>query len=111
MPVKPDWGVVESQSTQKQAWGYRFYPDKVKGEGLFATCLQKKESTGDVPPAKDKEHQKANFKEIDLIKPYINEAADHFFFKVNDDWLAISRDHKESLAILQRYLYIKQSRI
>jgi NOL1/NOP2/fmu family ribosome biogenesis protein len=102
---------MESQSTQKQAWGYRFYPDKVKGEGLFAACLQKKESSGDVPPVKDKEHQKANFKEIDQIKPYINNAADFFFFKVNDDWLAINRHHKESLAILQRYLYIKKSGI
>jgi 16S rRNA C967 or C1407 C5-methylase (RsmB/RsmF family)/NOL1/NOP2/fmu family ribosome biogenesis protein len=111
IPVESDWGIVESQSAQKQAWGYRFYPDKVKGEGLFAACLQKKESSGDVLPAKDKEHQKANFKEIDLIKPYIKDAADYFFFKVNEDWLAISRDHKESLAILQRYLYIKKSGI
>ena len=111
IPVEADWGIVESQSTQKQAWGYRFYPDKVKGEGLFAACLQKKESSGDVPPVKDKEHQKANFKEIDQVKPYINNAADFFFFKVNDDWLAINRHHKESLAILQRYLYIKKSGI
>ena len=111
IPVEPDWGIVESQSTQKQAWGYRFYPDKVKGEGLFAACLQKKEHSGDVPPVKDKEHQKANFKEIDQVKPYINYAANYFFFKVNDDWLVINRDHKESLAILQRYLYIKKSGI
>ncbi|WP_426670576.1 methyltransferase RsmF C-terminal domain-like protein [Mucilaginibacter sp. McL0603] len=111
IPIEADWGIVESQSTQKQAWGYRFYPDKVKGEGLFAACLQKKESSGDVPPVKDKEHQKANFKEIDQVKPYINDAADFFFFKVNDDWLAINRHHKESLAILQRYLYIKKSGI
>jgi 16S rRNA C967 or C1407 C5-methylase (RsmB/RsmF family)/NOL1/NOP2/fmu family ribosome biogenesis protein len=111
IPIEADWGIVESQSTQKQVWGYRFYPDKVKGEGLFAACLQKKESSGDVPPVKDKEHQKANFKEIDQVKPYINDAADFFFFKVNDDWLAINRHHKESLAILQRYLYIKKSGI
>jgi 16S rRNA C967 or C1407 C5-methylase (RsmB/RsmF family)/NOL1/NOP2/fmu family ribosome biogenesis protein len=109
IPVEHDWGIVESRSTKKQAWGYRFYPDKVKGEGLFAACLQKKEHSGDVPPVKDKEHQKANFREIDLVKPYINDAADFFFFKVNDDWLAIGRYHKESLAVLQRYLYIKKS--
>ncbi len=109
IPVETDWGIVESRSTQKQAWGYRFYPDKVKGEGLFASCLQKKESSGEVMAAKDKEHQKANFKEIDLVKSYINKAEDYFYFKVTDDWLAISRAHKESLAILQRYLYIKKS--
>jgi NOL1/NOP2/fmu family ribosome biogenesis protein len=111
IPVEPNWGIVESRSTQKQAWGYRFYPGKVKGEGLFAACLIKKETSGNVPPVKDKEHQKANFKEIDQVKPYINNADDFFFFKVNDDWLAINRNHKESLAILQRYLYIKKSGI
>jgi len=64
-----------------------------------------------MPPVKDKEHQKANFKEIDQVKPYINKAEDFFFFKVNDDWLAIDRQHKDSVAILQRYLYIKKSGI
>jgi len=52
IPVKDDWGIVESQSSQNKAWGYRFYPDKVKGEGLFAACLKKKDSDGEVAPAK-----------------------------------------------------------
>lgn len=111
IPIDGDWGIVESQSTQNKAWGYRFYPGQVKGEGLFAACLRKRESSDSVPPVKDKEHQKANFKEIDQVKPYINKAEDFFFFKVNDDWLAIDRQHKDSVAILQRYLYIKKSGI
>jgi 16S rRNA C967 or C1407 C5-methylase (RsmB/RsmF family)/NOL1/NOP2/fmu family ribosome biogenesis protein len=109
IPIDSSWEIVESQSTQSKAWGYRFYPDKVKGEGLFAACLRKKNSDGEVAPAKSKEQQKPNFKEIDMVKPYINNADDFFFFKVKDDWLAIDRQHKESLAILQRYLYIKKS--
>jgi len=111
IPIDNDWGIVESQSTQNKAWGYRFYPDKVKGEGLFAACLRKKDNDGEVTPFKNKEQQKPNFKEIDQVKPYIINADDFFFFKVNDDWLAIDRQHKESLAILQRYLYIKKSGI
>lgn len=111
IPIEAGWGIVESQSSQSKAWGYRFYPDKIKGEGLFAACLKKKDNSGEVGPAKNKEQQKPNFKEIDLVKPYINNGDDFFFFKVNDDWLAIDRQHKESLAILQRYLYIKKSGI
>ena len=34
---------------------------------------------------------------------------DFYYFKVNDDWLAINKQHKESLNILQRNLYIKKS--
>jgi NOL1/NOP2/sun family putative RNA methylase len=109
IPVEADWGIVESQSAQKQAWGYRFYPDKVKGEGLFAACLQKKESSGDVSNTKYKDHQKANFKEIDLAKPYIKEPDNYYYFKVNDDWLAVDREHRHSLGILQQYFYIKKS--
>ncbi len=109
IPIEADWGIVESQSTQKQAWGYRFYPDQVKGEGLFAACLQKKESSGDVSNTKYKDHQKANFKEIDLVKPYIKDPDNYYYFKVNDDWLAIDREHRHSLGILQQYFYIKKS--
>jgi 16S rRNA C967 or C1407 C5-methylase (RsmB/RsmF family)/NOL1/NOP2/fmu family ribosome biogenesis protein len=109
IPIETDWSIVESQSTQKQAWGYRFYPDKVQGEGLFAACLQKKESSGEVSNTKYKDHQKANFKEMDQVKPYINEPDNYYYFKINDDWLTIDREHRHSLGILQQYFYIKKS--
>ena len=41
IPINDDWGIVESQSDQHKAYGYRFYPGKVQGEGLFAACLRK----------------------------------------------------------------------
>ena len=97
--------------SRNNAWGYRFYPDKTKGEGLFAACLQKKENTGELPNTKYKEQQKANYKEIDLVKPYIQHADNYYYFKVGDDWLALDRIHKEDLGTLQQYLYIKKSGI
>lgn len=111
IPTGQDWGIVESRSATHQAWGYRFYPDKVKGEGLFAACLRKKENTGEMPNTKYKEQQKANYKEADLVKPYINEPDNYYYFKVNEDWLAIDKIHKESLATLQQFLYLKKSGI
>jgi NOL1/NOP2/fmu family ribosome biogenesis protein len=33
----------------------------------------------------------------------------NYYTKVNDDWMAIGREHKESLDTLQRHLYIKKS--
>jgi NOL1/NOP2/fmu family ribosome biogenesis protein len=46
---------------------------------------------------------------MDLVKAYINNPDDFYFFKVNEDWLTINREHKESLNILHRHLYIKKS--
>ncbi|WP_345950321.1 RNA methyltransferase [Mucilaginibacter sp. PAMB04274] len=109
IPVQAEWGIVESQSAGHKAWGYRFYPDKVKGEGLFAACLIKRENTGQLPVYRNKNQPKPNYKEIDLLKPYINQPSGQYFFKLNDDWLAIARPLRESMEILQQYLYIKKS--
>lgn len=109
IPIDNTWGIVETASLRKQAWGYRFYPDKVKGEGLFAACLRKKAETAHPSNFKSKNNQKLPAKELDIVKSYINNADDFYFFKVNDDWIAINQEHKDSLDTLQRYLYIKKS--
>ncbi|SDT61743.1 16S rRNA C967 or C1407 C5-methylase, RsmB/RsmF family [Mucilaginibacter mallensis] len=109
IPIYKEWGIVETQSPQQQAWGYRFYPGQVKGEGLFAACLKKTGDSGELGGFKNKEQQKLVGKEIDLIKGYINNPLDFYYFKANDDWMAIYRQHIESLNILQRNLYIKKS--
>jgi len=111
IPINEAWGIVETQSPQKKAWGYRFYPGKVKGEGLFVSCLKKKESSGNLVSFKNNKNQKLVNTEFDLVKPYVNDPANYYFFKVNDDWLAINQQHKESLNLLQHHLYIKKSGI
>jgi 16S rRNA C967 or C1407 C5-methylase (RsmB/RsmF family)/NOL1/NOP2/fmu family ribosome biogenesis protein len=109
IPVNADWGIVETESDQQKAWGYRFYPGKVKGEGLFAACLQKNGETDQLPSFKTKGNQKLAAKEIEQVKSYITSPDDFYFFKVNDDWMAINQQHKDSLDTLQRHLYIKKS--
>ena len=109
IPIYKEWGIVETQSPVKSAWGYRFYPGKVQGEGLFASCLRKKASSGGLSNYKNNGQQKLPAKEMDVVKTYLNDADDFYLFKVNDDWLAINREHKESLNILHRHLYIKKS--
>jgi 16S rRNA C967 or C1407 C5-methylase (RsmB/RsmF family)/NOL1/NOP2/fmu family ribosome biogenesis protein len=109
IPINIEWGIVETQSAEKKAWGYRFYPGQVKGEGLFASVLKKKESSGNLVSFKNNRNQKVDNTEFELVKAYINDPAAYYFFKVNDDWLAINNQHKESLNLLQHHLYIKKS--
>jgi 16S rRNA C967 or C1407 C5-methylase (RsmB/RsmF family)/NOL1/NOP2/fmu family ribosome biogenesis protein len=45
--TRTEWGVVESVS-DKGNKGYRFYPDKAKGEGFFLACFTKQERTTEV---------------------------------------------------------------
>jgi len=109
IPIYKEWGIVETQSAEQKAWGYRFYPGQVKGEGLFAACLQKKTNTGELGNFKNNMSQKISSREIDQVKTYISKPDGFYYFTVNDEWLAINRTHKESLNILQRHLYLKKS--
>ncbi len=45
----PDWNIVETISDQAGAHGYRFYPDKIQGEGFFLSVIQKKQAISRIP--------------------------------------------------------------
>jgi len=111
IPINKDWGIVETESEERKAHGYRFYPGNIKGEGLFAACLKKTGTSDAFLSFKNDSQQKLNSKEMDQVKSYINEPSDFYFFKHNEDWLTINRQHKESLNMLQRSLYLKKSGI
>jgi 16S rRNA C967 or C1407 C5-methylase (RsmB/RsmF family)/NOL1/NOP2/fmu family ribosome biogenesis protein len=40
LQVEEEWGIVQTTS-QEGAFGYRFFPDKVKGEGFFLSSFRK----------------------------------------------------------------------
>jgi len=42
----PLWNVVKTRSDLAGALGYRFYPDKLSGEGFFLSVIQKNQSVG-----------------------------------------------------------------
>ncbi len=41
LPIPSEWNIVACNSSEKSAQGFRFYPDKVKGEGFFITVFKK----------------------------------------------------------------------
>lgn len=41
IPFPPEWGILESRPVPGRVGGYRFYPDKLAGEGFFLACLRK----------------------------------------------------------------------
>jgi NOL1/NOP2/fmu family ribosome biogenesis protein len=49
LKIEPGWGIVDTGK------GYRFWPDKLKGEGLFLSCFQK---TGEEEAAGTRSKQK-----------------------------------------------------
>jgi 16S rRNA C967 or C1407 C5-methylase (RsmB/RsmF family)/NOL1/NOP2/fmu family ribosome biogenesis protein len=74
LSISNDWGIIES------AGGYRFWPDKVKGEGFFLACFQKKNG-GDSPAVKCKKKPGILTKaEIDIVSNWVMKV-DKIFIK------------------------------
>jgi NOL1/NOP2/sun family putative RNA methylase len=66
-----DNGIVITTTGQTSATGYRFYPDKLKGEGFFLSCFRKKgeETAMRVKPGKP---DAASAKEKKTLEAWIN---------------------------------------
>jgi NOL1/NOP2/fmu family ribosome biogenesis protein len=83
--IEDDWGIVVSDSKKTGSKGYRFYPDKLKGEGLFLGCFQKKSSVKETK-YRPQRLEKASAKEKGIIQPWLNSSEleivkdDHSFF-------------------------------
>lgn len=115
VPLKTDenWNIVESISPLQKAYGYRFYPDKVKGEGFFIAAFTKGEKierhweTGKYKTKSVKLVEK----EIDIVKPYLNEPGKFFFIKQKEEVLALPMHIENDLATIQFALYIKKAGI
>ena len=66
LKVEKNWNVVESEN------GYRFWPDKVKGEGFFIACFRKEDGDNDeiyLPRAKPDKFSK---QEIEILGTIVN---------------------------------------
>lgn len=106
IPFEPEWGIERVLSSKHQMEGYRFFPDKVKGEGFFIAVLQKKEGT--------ERFQYPRFRSTHLKK--IAEQAHHLLAQQdyhcieNDRGLysTIKAEHEPDFHLLREYVYLRR---
>lgn len=70
--LKESWGITEC-ITRSGGYGYRFWPDKVKGEGFFLAAFRKK-SVEKVPGVKVKKYQFPSKREQEIVRASIADA-------------------------------------
>ena len=119
LKLDESWGIVETASERTGSSGYRFYPDKVKGEGFFIAAFKKPGSTDAIaegknhpsasPGTKGKNKQVVTAKEIETLKPFLLNTADYFYIKQNEEVIALPVFMENDLAIIQAALYIKKA--
>lgn len=108
--IKPEWGIVETSSDMAGSWGYRFYPDKLKGEGLFIACLQKSNSAA-APPEKGKKLLNIPRGDEKTLHHWIRNAAKNDYLLLEDEILAFDRNWSQDISVLMQMLYVKKAGI
>ncbi|MEM6699042.1 MAG: RNA methyltransferase, partial [Bacteroidota bacterium] len=82
LDLSEDWGITEISN--KNAFGYQFYPHLVEGEGFFMSCLRQKDDLTNTRKRKNTAFvhlKKVPKKQLELLNPFINEDVDFDYFQ------------------------------
>ncbi|WJK48889.1 RNA methyltransferase [Chitinophagaceae bacterium DXS] len=108
IPVPPQWNIVEVQSPGHKAFGYRFYPDKVDGEGLFMSAFVKK---GDEDVFSQRKPQLTSIAKAEhaIVQEWLNHNESLFCCKQGENIIAVPAIYQQDVALLQKHLYLRKA--
>ena len=108
IPIDDNWGIIETLSDENKAFGYRFYPNKLDGEGFFIAAVSfKKEISKE--KYKTQKLLSVSKKEDEIIFNFFEQRNHISLFKHNDKInFFISKFYAE-LEVIAAYLYIKKA--
>ncbi len=106
--VNEEWDIV-TVSSAKGMTGYRFFPDKVRGEGFFIAAIRKKEETEELRTVRFKS---VHDKKIQQQAGYLFKDTDLLFLQAGkEDFCALRPCHEEDIYILQKAVYLRKTGI
>jgi 16S rRNA C967 or C1407 C5-methylase (RsmB/RsmF family)/NOL1/NOP2/fmu family ribosome biogenesis protein len=105
-----NWGIVESSAQKGNGYGYRFYPDKLKGEGFFIAACRKKNGD-DFYPSKIKKNnfEKLTKNEEAMVKKWTHDEKNTMLFKNDTLVYALPENLFNDLNFLKSTLYIRKA--
>lgn len=101
--------IVETQSLKHNAFGYRFWPDKVEGEGFFIAVFKKNDGDFSFYKTQKNNLNRISNKESAIVLNYINDATDFFLFKQNNSIRAIDKKWMNEILLLEKKLYLRKA--
>lgn len=109
--VDKDWKIVESFTKKHNVPCYRFYPDKLKGEGFFLCCLQKNDGEQDAVYRTKQKTEKLSKSDQQAVQQWIEPGAKLHLFRHKDDVIATPQGFEQFMPLLQERLYLRQAGI
>lgn len=111
LQLKNEWmGVVETQSSKHRAFGYRFWPDKIKGEGFFIAAFKKNDGGSYHKKSIKNILDKTHAKQTAVALKYIEEN-DWFLFNQSQNIRVINNKWSDDVSLLSKNLFIRKAGI
>lgn len=105
--VPAEWQIVESGMLSR-GYGYRFYPDRLRGEGLYMSCVRKTGGSTYIPPRKIMRVDRLAKKDEPGIKEMIKPDAGLGFFHHRDMVHAFPESLLAELPVLGSVAYLRR---
>lgn len=109
LEIRKEWGIIESASGNGSI-SYRFWPDKVIGEGFFMACFQKKEGEQEFSTETRNKPEEATRKEMGLIERWVRKDSKRFIRHMNTVY-AWPEKHINDFSFLLEKLHVIYSGI
>lgn len=107
LSIPKEWNILETTSGKAKAFGYRFLPDKLRGEGFFIACFRKK----DGEPRAEGGGRRSKLKTINSRIPaaWVNDAGKFDFYILGEDIFAIPQNLRGDIDLVNADLYTKMA--
>ncbi len=108
LDISPEWNIVETAGAGG-TYGYRFYPDKLDGEGFFIACLRKGDGGEFSAPRKKVLPEKLSRGEESRIREWVRPDEAVAFFRHQEQINALPELLIAELPLLQSACYLKRA--
>ena len=106
IPIPKEWNICEI--SEEDIYGYRFYPQRLQGEGLFMAAFIKKESNGrkNVRTNQKSLLNKAGKSDIDRIPDWLENTHKWFKGKIEEKIILLPEGYYKTAERIYQQLYV-----
>lgn len=111
LEVPSQWQIVETVSKEKQAFGYRFWPHRVRGEGFFIACFEREDGAQARLPSGSKGTLSIPNKSAQaVVRNWLKQPGDGFMFQWQQVIIVMHEGLQRELAyLLSTGVYIRRA--
>jgi 16S rRNA C967 or C1407 C5-methylase (RsmB/RsmF family)/NOL1/NOP2/fmu family ribosome biogenesis protein len=108
IPIPENWNIVVTESPIAQAKGFRFYPDKIKGEGFFVCVFQKQNNTSASYYNSSFQWNPITKNERAVLSEHLALPEAYEYINHQDNIIAVPADISLAIKALLSHLYVKK---